>query len=159
MLTAKQTKFINEVSEGSSQSSAYRKAYDTSRMAPKTVWEESSRLRKHPKVAARIVELEAEKEARQRVQALSREDRILNELEDIAFGSTRKNLDWVRWCSEEYHTLKMYDEGGICHIKYHKIDENTWINDQTVILDLLLRTVVNVNNLGEKSTFRCSIFK
>ena len=88
MLTAKQTKFINEVSEGSSQSSAYRKAYDTSRMAPKTVWEESSRLRKHPKVAARIVELEAEKEARQRVQALSREDRILNELEDIAFGST-----------------------------------------------------------------------
>jgi len=64
--------------------------------------------------------------------------------------SIRKNLDWVRWCSEEYHTLKMYDEGGICHIKYHKIDENTWINDQTVILDLLLRTVVNVNNLGEK---------
>ena len=88
MLTAKQTKFINEVSEGSSQSSAYRKAYDTSRMTPKTVWEESSRLRKHPKVAARIVELEAEKEARQRVQTLSREDRILNELEDIAFGST-----------------------------------------------------------------------
>ena len=88
MLTAKQTKFINEVSEGSSQSSAYRKAYDTTRMTPKTVWEESSRLRKHPKVSARIVELEAEKEARQRVQALSREDRILNELEDIAFGST-----------------------------------------------------------------------
>ena len=88
MLTAKQTKFINEVSEGSSQSSAYRKAYDTSRMTPKTVWEESSRLRKHPKVSARIVELEAEKEARQRVQALSREDRILNELENIAFGST-----------------------------------------------------------------------
>ena len=88
MLTAKQTKFINEVSEGSTQSSAYRKAYDTSRMTPKTVWEESSRLRKHPKVSARIVELEAEKEARQRVQALSREDRILNELEDIAFGST-----------------------------------------------------------------------
>jgi hypothetical protein len=88
MLTAKQTKFVNEVSEGSSQSSAYRKAYDTSRMTPKTVWEESSRLRKHPKVSARIVELEAEKEARQRVQALSREDRILNELEDIAFGST-----------------------------------------------------------------------
>ena len=87
MLTAKQTKFINEVSEGSSQSSAYRKAYDTSRMTPKTVWEESSRLRKHPKVSARIVELEAEKEARQRVQALSREDKILNELEEIAFGS------------------------------------------------------------------------
>ena len=73
--------------------------------------------------------------------------------------SIRKNLDWIRWCSEEYETLKMYDEGGICHIKTHKIDENTWIYDQTVTLDLLMRTVVNVNNLGKKSTYRCSIFK
>ena len=32
-------------------------------------------------------ELEAEKEARRRMQALSREDRVLQELEDIAFGS------------------------------------------------------------------------
>ena len=55
MLTAKQTKFVEEVTDGGSQSGAYRKAYDTSQMAPKTVWEESSRLRKHPKVAARIV--------------------------------------------------------------------------------------------------------
>ena len=86
MLTAKQTKFVEEVSEGSSQSNAYRKAYDTSQMAPKTVWEESSRLRRHPKVAARIIELEAEKAYRQRIQALSREERILKELEAVAFG-------------------------------------------------------------------------
>ena len=59
------------VSYGGSQSSAYRKAYDASKMAAKTVWEEPSRLRKHPKVAARIMELEAEKEARRRMQALS----------------------------------------------------------------------------------------
>ena len=32
------------------------------------------------------VELEAEKEARRRVQALAREDRVLQELEKIAFG-------------------------------------------------------------------------
>ena len=37
MLTAKQTKFINEVSEGSSQSSAYRKAYGSSKMLLTTV--------------------------------------------------------------------------------------------------------------------------
>jgi hypothetical protein len=86
LLTAKQIKFVEKVSEGGSQSNAYRKAYDTSQMAPKTVWEESSRLRKHPKVAARIIELEAEKEARRRMQALSREDRVLQELEKIAFG-------------------------------------------------------------------------
>jgi phage terminase small subunit len=86
MLTAKQMKFVEEVSEGGSQSNAYRKAYDTSQMAPKTIWEEASRLRRHPKVAARIAELEAEKEARRRMQALSREDRVLQELEKIAFG-------------------------------------------------------------------------
>ena len=86
MLTAKQTKFVEEVSEGSSQSNAYRKAYETSQMAPKTVWEESSRLRRHPKVAARIIELEAKKAHRQRIQALSREERILKELEAVAFG-------------------------------------------------------------------------
>ena len=86
MLTAKQTKFAEEVSEGSSQSNAYRKAYDTSQMGPKTVWEESSRLRRHPKVAARIIELEAEKAHRQRIQALSREEKILKELEAVAFG-------------------------------------------------------------------------
>ena len=86
MLTAKQTKFVEEVSEGSSQANAYRKAYDTSQMEPKTVWEESSRLRRHPKVAARIIELEAEKAYRQRIQALSREERILKELEAVAFG-------------------------------------------------------------------------
>jgi len=86
MLTAKQMKFVEEVSEGGSQSNAYRKAYDTSQMAPKTIWEEASRLRRHPKVAARIEELEAEKEARRRMQALSREDRVLQELEKLAFG-------------------------------------------------------------------------
>lgn len=86
MLTLKQAKFVEEVSEGSSQSNAYRKAYETSQMAPKTVWEESSRLRRHPKVAARIIELEAEKAHRQRIQALSREERILKELEAVAFG-------------------------------------------------------------------------
>ena len=86
MLTAKQMKFVEEVSECGSQSNAYRKAYDTSQMAPKTIWEEASRLRRHPKVAARIEELEAEKEARRRMQALSREDRVLQELEKIAFG-------------------------------------------------------------------------
>ena len=71
MLTVKQMKFVEELGEGASQSNAYRNAYHTSQMAPKTIWEEASRLRRHPKVAARIVELEAEKEARRRMQALS----------------------------------------------------------------------------------------
>ena len=55
MLTAKQMKFVEEIGNGGSQSNAYRKAYDTSQMAPKMIWEEASRLRRYPKVAARIV--------------------------------------------------------------------------------------------------------
>lgn len=78
--------FVDEISGRRPQSIAYRKAYDTSHMAPKTIWEEASRFRKHPKVAARVLELETEKEARRRMQALSREYKILQELENIAFG-------------------------------------------------------------------------
>ena len=90
MLTAKQMKFVKEVSEGGSQSNAYRKAYDTLQMTPKTVWEEASRLSRHPKIAARLRELEAEKEAERRMQALSREDKVLQLLEKIAFGNGPK---------------------------------------------------------------------
>jgi hypothetical protein len=86
MLTMKQLKYADAVSDGNSQSSAYRGAYNTLKMAPKTIWEASSRLRKNPKVAARILELETEKEVRLRMQALSRQDRVLKELENIGFG-------------------------------------------------------------------------
>ena len=86
MLMAKQENFVELLTQGTSQTSAYKGAYDTQNMSDKSVWEEASRLRRHPKVAARIMELEAEKEARRRMQALSREDRLLQELEKIAFG-------------------------------------------------------------------------
>ena len=86
MLTAKQENFIELLSQGTSQASAYRGAYETQKMSDKTVWEEASRLRRHPKVSTRILELEKEKEARRRLQAVSREERVLNELERIAFG-------------------------------------------------------------------------
>ena len=86
MLTAKQENFVELLTQGTSQTSAYKGSYDTQNMSDKTVWEEASRLRRHPKVSTRIVELENEKEARRRLQAVSREERVLNELERIAFG-------------------------------------------------------------------------
>ena len=86
MLTAKQENFVELLTQGTSQTSAYRGAYDTQNMSDKTVWEEASRLRRHPKVSARILKLEKEKEDRRRLQAVSREERVLNELERIAFG-------------------------------------------------------------------------
>ena len=87
MLTAKQENFVALLTQGTSQSSAYKGAYDTQNMSDKTVWEEASRLKRHPKVSTRILELEEEKEDRRRLQAVSREERVLNELERIAFGS------------------------------------------------------------------------
>ena len=86
MLTAKQENFVELLTQGTSQTSAYKGAYDTQNMSDKTVWEEASRPRRHPKVSTRILELEKEKEARRRLQAVSREERVLNELEAIAFG-------------------------------------------------------------------------
>ncbi len=86
MLTAKQENFVELLTQGTSQTSAYKGAYDTKNMSDKTVWEEASRLRRHPKVSTRILELEEEKKARRRLQAVSREERVLNELERIAFG-------------------------------------------------------------------------
>ena len=86
MLTAKQENFVELLTQGISQTSAYKGAYDTQNMSNKTVWEEASRLRRHPKVSTRIFEIEKEKEARRRLQAVSREERVLNELESIAFG-------------------------------------------------------------------------
>ena len=86
MLTAKQENFVELLTQGTSQTSAYKSAYDTQNMSNKTVWEEASRLRRHPKVSTRILELEKENEDRQRLQAVSREERVLNKLESIAFG-------------------------------------------------------------------------
>ena len=86
MLTAKQENFIELITQGTNQSSAYKGAYNTQNISDKTVWEEASRLRRHPKVSTRILELEKEKEARRHLQAVSREERVLNELERLAFG-------------------------------------------------------------------------
>lgn len=57
MLTAKQEQFVKSIIDGMSQADAYRSAYDTSRMADKTVHEKASRLMSDDKVRARLQEL------------------------------------------------------------------------------------------------------
>ena len=84
MLTSKQENFVELLTQGTSQTSAYKGAYESQNMCAKTVWEEASRLRRHPKVSTRIIEIEKEKEARRRLQAVYREERVINELESIA---------------------------------------------------------------------------
>ena len=51
MLTAKQENFVELLTQGTSQTSAYKSAYDTQNMSDKTVWEEASRLRRTPRLA------------------------------------------------------------------------------------------------------------
>ena len=56
-------------------------------MSPKTIWEASSRFSKHPKVAARLGELRAEKEAEERMLWLSYGDLVINELQELALNA------------------------------------------------------------------------
>ena len=87
MLTVKQMKFVEAIYHDRSNSSAYRLAYETSQMSPKTIWEASSRLSKHPKVVARLDELRAEKEAEERMLRLSYGDFVINELQELALNA------------------------------------------------------------------------
>jgi hypothetical protein len=84
MLTAKQEQFPLSIVEGKTQADAYRKAYDTSSMQDATVWNEASKLMRHPQVAARLETLKAEAEAARRVLLLDREEAILARLEHEA---------------------------------------------------------------------------
>ena len=83
-LTHKQETFAQRVAEGAKLSTAYREAYDASNMAQTTIWPHASRLAAHPKLSARIIALQAEKEAVQRMFAVGRTDRLIAQLEYLA---------------------------------------------------------------------------
>jgi len=87
MLTNRQASFAAELLTGASQATAYKSNYSTTHMSPKTVWEASSRLSKHPKVVARLDELRAEKEAQERMLRLSYGDFVINELQKLALNA------------------------------------------------------------------------
>ena len=58
-LTAKQTKFVQGILKGLSQSDAYRAAYDSANMAANSIWREASVLLTNPKVSQRLKTLQA----------------------------------------------------------------------------------------------------
>lgn len=62
MLTAKQDAFAQSVAAGMELSAAYRQNYSCGRMSERAVWTEASKLRKNPKVALRIAELQRQNE-------------------------------------------------------------------------------------------------
>lgn len=68
-LTEKQERFCQfYLDTDGNASEAYRMAYDTSNMQPKTIWSNASRLLASSKVATRISELRAERAATSRVE-------------------------------------------------------------------------------------------
>ena len=87
MLTNRQASFVEELLTGASQTTAYKSNYSTTHMSPKTIWEASSRLSKHPKIVARLDELRAEKEAEERMLRLSYGDFVINELQALALNA------------------------------------------------------------------------
>lgn len=79
-ITAKMDAFARHVAEGLSLADAYRRAFNTAKMKPKTVSNDASRLARHPGVSAAIETYRAENEARNRMLALEKSDRIWGRL-------------------------------------------------------------------------------
>lgn len=87
-LTEKQERFAQCLSEGMTNTEAYRLAYDAETMAPGTVHSEASKLASHPKVAARLNALLAEKRAKHNVLSVKQEDRVWRNVWRLAEGES-----------------------------------------------------------------------
>jgi phage terminase small subunit len=83
-LTDKQEAFVQAYLSGENASDAYRQAYDAEGMKPATVWECACRLLSHPKVVARIMAINEEREEHRRMQQVSRAEFVLQKLTSIA---------------------------------------------------------------------------
>ncbi len=81
-LTEKQETFALSVTTGLSLTDAYRQSYRAEHMKPPTIYVEASRLAAHPKVALRIQELWCQKDEDRHMQALRREDFVLDNLKN-----------------------------------------------------------------------------
>lgn len=77
-LTPKQEKFCQLYIELGNASEAYRQSYSAGKMKPEAVHVQAARLQDNPKIALRIIELQAEHAQRHRVTV----DDLLVELEE-----------------------------------------------------------------------------
>ncbi|WP_088185845.1 terminase small subunit [Desulfosporosinus sp. FKA] len=89
-LTIKQEEFVQGLFAGLSQRQAYKKAFDTSNMADKTIDEKACLLAKKGKVRARISELTNELKERNMVTV----ERVLEELSNIAFDDIKNYISF-----------------------------------------------------------------
>jgi hypothetical protein len=85
-ITEKMFRFAEGVANGLSAADAYRAAFNTSNMLPKTVRDEASRLLKNPGVSRALEALRAEKTHQQRVSRQKSEDRVWEHLWGLIDG-------------------------------------------------------------------------
>ena len=82
-LTEKQEAFCQAVFDGQSFSDAYRSSYDCSNSKPASVNRQSHEMMLNLKITSRISELQRGREEQQRMQALSRSEKVIKKLEQI----------------------------------------------------------------------------
>lgn len=85
-ITEKMLRFAEGVANGLSAADAYRAAFNTANMLPKTVRDEASRLLKNPGVSTALEALRAEKTHQQRVSRQKVEDRLWERLWSLIDG-------------------------------------------------------------------------
>lgn len=87
-LTEKQEMFAQGLAEGLTNSEAYRKAYGAENMKASTVHSEACKQAQHPKVAARVDALLAEKRARNSMLSEKQSDRVWRNVWRLAEGES-----------------------------------------------------------------------
>ena len=95
-LTDKQEAFAMAIFEGNNFSDAYRLAYDASGMSNASVNVEACKLVKNPNVTLTLNRLEEDRALNNRMQRLSRSDRVIQKLEDIALRDGEADGTQVR---------------------------------------------------------------
>ena len=86
-ITEKMFRFAEEIVNGLSAADSYRSAFNTSKMLPKTVRDEASRLLKNPGVSTALEALRAEKTRQQWVSRQKVEDRVWERLWSLIDGA------------------------------------------------------------------------
>lgn len=88
-LTVKQEAFAQAIFSGKNFSDSYREAFVTDRMSDSAIWYEAHTLANNPKVTRRLNELKAALDQKLSMQALSRAEKTLKLLDEIAEDSNQ----------------------------------------------------------------------
>ena len=108
MLTIKQDTFALGVTDGLSLSDAYRQSYSAEHMKSPTIHVEASRLAALPKVTLRLRELSRQKDEDRHMQALRREDFVLESLKNESLTATTDSAR-IRALELMGKTIGMFD--------------------------------------------------